>query len=512
MILSASILAYGEGNAPLSLGEPALSPLTWAANVRDCAVLDVGTTLNADLLLALPADADELSLPEVCVQISTRFDRAENWWFVAPPPAEPQKAACAPPRHDGRPIAIPVHLGRFASPGYALITAVLQQPTTSTTPLVAPIHAAVAIVTADSQPPVWARSSSRSAVLPAAVMQQLARSYRTVRLDEEPEKEEYARRTDEGSRRYEPLYEWPDHSDPPAAALRDLLAPELLSALLAPTPAKLWPLLRTPSAAHPVHLVRVLSEQGAARLAAELAHAHRASPSAASRPTNNVSDTAGGREPERAVPSGGPPSLLMDEIRLQGVAHAMTAAVLAPLARLLFPEWTSGGQLDSYHAFTIHRRSHASEQENWFQPSSNSEAASPGTQSAGGAARSNTTAAARTGVHSDVCEVSLNLALRVSDDLQGSRVGFEPGFHGRSAEAPVLWLEHAAGHAFINLCQHRHGVDALSRGERDTLVLRGFASSFRRAPAERFYERCVAPAGAAGVPQTRDQTFSKDEL
>ncbi len=198
---------------------------------------------------------------------------------------------------------------------------------------------------------------------------------------------------------------------------------------------------------------------------------------------------------ERAVPREGLPSLLLDEVRLRGVAHALAGAVLAPLAQLLYPEWTHGGLLDSYHAFTIHRRSAAAVQEDWFRPSSNSE---PGTEQVpqgtdGAAAR-------RVGMHSDVCEVSLNVALRVSDDLEGSRVGFEPGFvgggdGGGSSEGggrQVLWLSHEAGDAFVNLCQHRHGVDPLARGERDTVVVRGFASSFRRAPAEAFYERCVA--------------------
>ena len=55
----------------------------------------------------------------------------------------------------------------------------------------------------------------------------------------------------------------------------------------------------------------------------------------------------------------------------------------------------------------------------------------------------------------------------------------------------MLYIDHVPTHAFLNLCQQRHGVEPLQRGARDTLVLRGFASSFRRAPAEGWVEQCL---------------------
>ena len=60
---------------------------------------------------------------------------------------------------------------------------------------------------------------------------------------------------------------------PSLTALRGVLAPALLAALEHPSPSTLWPLIKTPSAAQPVHLVRIFSEAGTERLASELIHA-----------------------------------------------------------------------------------------------------------------------------------------------------------------------------------------------------------------------------------------------
>lgn len=151
-------------------------------------------------------------------------------------------------------------------------------------------------------------------------------------------------------------------------------------------------------------------------------------------------------------------------------------------------------------------------------------------------------------------EVSLNVALHTTPDLRGSRVGFEPGFRGASGASgasEVLWVGHSIGTAFINLCQQvswqrratrirghlaprrlqaashatrplarlltsalparsaphvhveyqRHGVEPLISGGRDTLVVRGFASAFRRAPAEGYWEQCLAETSTTTEPE-----------
>lgn len=533
------LVAYGEGNADIvaPASTKFLHALAWApsAEVQPCAVLHPGSS-RALVQVSLPAEADELDAPEVCVRYTTRPDKALNWWFVAPPPADSELRACAPSRRDG-PVMVALDV---ALPlGFTRVIAVLEQPRSSTTALVAPIDAVVAVVEGDDRP-AWLRPTQPQPSLSEGALAALREGYHVVRADERAEKEAYARRTAEGRAAYQPLHAWEAHSTASTHALKEVLSPALLAALEAPTPAGLWRLVHTPAAGHPVHQLQLFSAAGAERIASELDAAHHAMllRNARVQPTNNMSSVSSSTVPlaengnGTAVATGGGggagrPSILLDEVGLHAVAHALAAAVLAPLARLLLPEWSVGGALDSYHAFTIHRHSAATDQVSWFHPSSNSEPGSGrrapalnATTESGGAAQ---------GRHSDVCEVSLNVALRVSDDLEGSRVGFEPlrppaasrnvpddaqpaacddGFaepavakrdaataaaaSTAAAVAEVLWVGHSVGRAFINVCQQRHGVEPLLRGSRDTLVVRGFASQFRRAPAEGFYEQCVA--------------------
>jgi len=504
--------AYAEGNAEIAPPQPQLDVLWWddaGGDVSQCAVLHPGTA-RARLLLSLPAAAAERQAAEVCLSVSIRSDTAHNWWFVAPPPAESELRMECGPSHPSGIIAIAFDVD--VTIGFTLITAALVQPRHSTTPLVAPsLDALVMVVRDDSAArPAWLPPAPQPTALSDQAARHLEESHRVVREDERPEKEEYSRRTAAGRATHTPLRSWASSSisssGPPLEMLRSVLDSALYAALEQPSPATLWPLLETPTAQHArVHQFRLFSDEGAQLLADELAHAH-ATGNLDHQPTNNVSDTtsatsgsplpgSGVRSSASEAAAAAPPSLLLDEIRLDGLARALTASVLTPLSRLLYPEWTLGGRLDSYHAFSIHRRSLAPDQESWFRPSSNSE---PGSAAAAAVAAGNTstTTGVRAGVHSDVCEVSLNVALRVSPDLRGSRVGFEPGFGqragaGAGTDDNVLWLEHRPGVAFINLCQHRHGVEPLVSGGRDTLVVRGFASRFRRAPAEGFYEQCV---------------------
>ena len=541
------VAAYGEGNADVIMSDRwGSGALEWDADgdiARDCEVVAAGTAVDARVLVTLPDDASELNAAEVCVRYTVRSDTAENWWFVAPPPAEPLRVACAPVQRT-RPITVALD-GLVLPRGYTRLTVWLHQPRDSTTPLVAALDAAVAVVEPPAGRPAWLGPPHLG--LDDSTARGLAESFRVVREDERPEKEAYVTRTREGRDEYRPLHAWDEELEASLSPLRELLSPELLAALERPSPAALWRLVQTPSPRHPVHQLRLFSAAGARRLASELAHAHASAALDHSppQPTNNVSDTVGAQAAAVGAATllrQGPPSLLLDEVRLHAVAHALAARVLAPLARLLYPEWTLGGQLDSYHAFSIHRRAAAADQESWFRPasdasdSSDARAAAAAAAAAAPASNASASAAARSGVHSDVCEVSLNVALRASADLVGSRVGFEPGFAAAAAAAAeeeggdagssargvasaagvsgadddVLWLDHAAGHAFVNLCQHRHGVDPLVRGSRDTIVVRGFASGFRRAPAEGWYQRCVAPR------EVRDKhgvkTPERDEL
>ena len=61
-------------------------------------------------------------------------------------------------------------------------------------------------------------------------------------------------------------------------------------------------------------------------------------------------------------------------------------------------------------------------------------------------------------------------------------------------EADGVRVAHVPGRAFVNVCQHYHGVEALASGARHAVVVRGLSSALRRAPAEIFYEQCSSPA------------------
>ena len=124
-----TVSAYGEGNAHVD-------PVRWTealswdpdSEVSDCAVVSAGTPVDARLLVALPADASELAAHEVCVHYTVRSDTAENWWFVAPPAAEPPLLACAPAKRSrSRPVTIALE-GLRLPRGYTRLAAWLHQP------------------------------------------------------------------------------------------------------------------------------------------------------------------------------------------------------------------------------------------------------------------------------------------------------------------------------------------------------------------------------------------------
>ena len=513
MLQTGRAVAYAEGNADIIAPSVMMTALHWdpSGDVQNCAVLERGVSHTALVHLQLPTDSMELQASEVCVLYTVRSDTAQNWWFVSPPPAEPTARVCSLTQSNPVVFRLPLEL----QVGYARLTVLLEQPRESTTRLVGPLSAVLVVVDAPDRP-AWMQRP-RPLTLSAESQRSLAKSYQIVREDERAEREAYVRRTSDGRAGYTPLHAWDQLRRPTLDAVRALLSTEALAALEAPTPASLWALVGVPAPGQPVYSLRLLSVEGAARLAAELNHSHR-DEAVKKAPTNNDerAGDAGDEQDAEDADEAALPSMLLDEISLQALAHSIASAVLTPLARLLFPTWSAGGSLDSYHAFSIHRRAAAADQDSWFRPSSNSEPSAVRSAWLVRDAQSNASNASRTmmsgrfGVHSDICEVSLNVALRASDDLAGSRVGFEPGFDARepvtkeqgkggqthssnqAAVGDVLWLDHRPGFAFFNLCQHRHGVEPLRRGGRDTIVVRAFASAFRRSPAESWYEQCAA--------------------
>ena len=154
--------------------------------------------------------------------------------------------------------------------------------------------------------------------------------------------------------------------------------------------------------------------------------------------------------------------IILDEMGLGRLANELVLRVLVPLSRLLFPDWLPWS-IDSYHAFTIHKSVGESEtQEN---------------------RRS----------HMDVCESSMNVCL--GGEFNGSSVHFTPNGQGFASAFHTFDVEHIPGRAFINLCQHYHGVNPMRAGQRHVMVLRAMSSYFRRSPGELFCERCMQDDG-----------------
>ena len=91
----------------------------------------------------------------------------------------------------------------------------------------------------------------------------------------------------------------------------------------------------------------------------------------------------------------------------------------------------------------------------------------------------------------NICETSINICL--GRNFSGSAMQFQ-NVNGRQGEGTSpphqQHLEHVPGRAFLNLCQHYHGTNALVSGERHAVVIRGLSSRFRRSPGEEWSAHC----------------------
>ena len=425
--IAARIAAWGEGPAPIQPPSPD-GVLTFEGTAADGFVEDCGTAragrVVAAVRVTLPEDAWRGR--ELCVAVSLRAAPEAAWWFVVPPEPDEPVVACAPTAaRRGDSVLVKASL-LVEENVFAFAHAWLRQDATSTTRLVAPVTAAFA-TTEDA--PAFTTATLSNARLAAIVA-----AWDAARKDERAEHAAFRARASAKS------------SD---LVLADMLAPELRDALRDGSPAALAPLLGGQGR---VRTLKVLTRPAAEAVAAAL---DRARGTTESRPTNNMSYAT--TDVGVAVPraADGPASLLVDEAGLGGLFDALAETVVAPLARLLFPAFPP---MDSRHAFSVHKRSPDP------HPTTNATASR----------------------HNDVCEVSLNLCVRASDDLEGSRVAFF-GDGDR-------WLAHEPGAAFLNVCRDQHGVEPVVRGMRDTVVLRLFASAHRRAPAEMYRERCLPPS------------------
>ena len=168
------------------------------------------------------------------------------------------------------------------------------------------------------------------------------------------------------------------------------------------------------------------------------------------------------RLPNNVGRARGPTSgVVLSEIGLYELNHALVKYILAPLGRIMYPLW--GFEVDSFHAFSLH-----------VVPSDHGEARAGESY-------------LRT--HIDICEFSMNICL--GNTFQGGDVLFQnAGFGINNGSAGYTEVKHLPGYAFLNLCQQFHGTSRHKKGARHSLVIRALSSSFRRSPAEVFYDKC----------------------
>ena len=136
------------------------------------------------------------------------------------------------------------------------------------------------------------------------------------------------------------------------------------------------------------------------------------------------------RLPNNVGRARGPTSgVVLSEIGLYDLSHALVKYILAPLGRIMYPLW--GFDVDSFHAFSLH-----------VVPSDHGEARAGESY-------------LRT--HIDICEFSMNICL--GNTFQGGNVLFQnAGFGVNNGSAGYTKVPHLPGYAFLNLCQQFHGT------------------------------------------------------
>mmetsp|Transcript_145886 Transcript_145886/g.269017 ORF Transcript_145886/g.269017 Transcript_145886/m.269017 type:complete len:540 (-) Transcript_145886:57-1676(-) len=230
-----------------------------------------------------------------------------------------------------------------------------------------------------------------------------------------------------------------------------------------------------------------------------------------------------------------PGAVMLAEIGLGSLGDSLIQDVIKPIARLVFPHWDGDG-IDSWHAFSIHRRIPTKDEyaeKIWdfitrLGPQkvafgAKFQGADPGAIDAAMAAPDPAQALNATLLmlterngwvgtnieadlqrvrerketgHNDICEISINICL--GRNFTDSGVFFA-GFSGLH-ETPVtpMWVPQVPGTGYIHVCQHQHGVIGPRAGERHSIIVRALSSRFRAAPAETFAAQCLSESETCG--------------
>lgn len=469
----------------------------------------------------------------LCADVFVRSDDSRNWWYYVPPAPthDVSTRACSNVTIAGDPVPtinIPVMLS--LPTGYSLIQAELREPDSVGRSALA--HAAI-----------WA-ASPRNGDL-ASEVALLADAHAVVRQDEHDDRTARRRVVAENAARYEQqrLRRHPRLTlgEGGAKHLSKLLEPSLVAALARArdSPQELWevlrgtdhvtrclgtvavdetgmPLTEPPSAvaacSSGIYTLPVLTRAARSDLVEEILSAKRSPIGPELSMPNNGQD-------ERTERTG----VVLNEIGLDVLANELAAQVLAPVSAVTHPEWSRGiGGLDSYYAFSIHVAPVSSDS------LEQNDRSSPPSQQWKSEEDSTPNDAPGLRGHIDICEVSMNICLgdeRGMDGFSGSAVLFgavntsnaasdAQGLTGTSQDLLVngIRVEHVPGRAFVNSCQHYHGVERLRHGERHAIVVRGLSSAVRRSPAEIFYEQCGSVFVNKSGKERSVETFATTKL
>jgi len=229
-------------------------------------------------------------------------------------------------------------------------------------------------------------------------------------------------------------------------------------------------------------------------------------------------------------PGSPPGAVMMAEIGLGTLADSLIRDVLAPIGRLIYPQWGSDS-LDQWWGFSIHSRTPTDAQQihafvkdfldktplqkagveakRYGMDTTEFDAAlnrshpkealydvivetirAKGWAGAHFDAQLQRVAEGKNQGHNDICELSINICLGRNFSRNGVWFTGWGGLHQGHVEP--LWVPHIPGTAYISVCQHQHGVAGPAEGERHSLVVRAMSSQIRAAPAEGFAMRCLA--------------------
>lgn len=255
-------------------------------------------------------------------------------------------------------------------------------------------------------------------------------------------------------RKFAPLRRHPELYNTATGWQDSWLAPGLLAALRAGSPAALRDVVTQPVKG--VYKFPVFTPD-ACRLIMDELKAYEDAPVPKSRP-NSMNNYGA----------------ILNDIGLEPMMTQLMRRVFKPFAATLFPEL--GASVDHHHTFLVQ-----------YRPDQD----------------------VSLDMHIDDSEVTVNVS--ISSSFTGAGLAFCGLFHDVNHRKHSLTYAHELGHAVIHLGRHRHGALAIETGERVNLIMWMKSSELRRDPAFTSFQRRddEAPPDRICLSRTHDPDFHR---